>query len=312
MKDLSVIVVNWNTKDLLRACLASVRKHTTGLDYELIVVDNGSSDGSAAMVRAESPDAVLIENKDNRGFAAANNQGIRAAKGRAILLLNSDAELIENSLLKLHQFLFSREEIGVVGGKLVYPGGTPQWSYGYEPSLGRMLWITISGALHVPWGRRPGAVVPTDGEGPRKVEYIVGADLMVKKSVLDRVGLLDESFFAYSEETDLCTRIREAGSEVWFTPETSIVHRVEGSFKPGQTDRLRVYYTSLFRYLQKHRGGYKLVKAYLLAKFGLRALLARGRSDDKARFDAIRDSGLEYPKSRPVPHVPEATTDQHR
>ena len=295
MSDLSVIVVNWNTRELLRACLASVKRHTTGLEYELIVVDNGSSDGSPAMVREEFPEAVRIENPDNRGFAAANNQGIRAAKGRAVLLLNSDTELTENSLLKLHRFLFSREEIGAAGGLLTYPGGAPQWSYGFAPSLGRMLWITISGLLRIPWGRKPGAIVPEGVDQPIPVEYVVGADLMVKKSVLDQVGLLDETFFAYFEETDLCTRIRQAGSEVWFTPETSILHRIGSSFGPESLPRLRIYYTSLFRYLQKHRGGYRAAKAYLLAKFGAHALLSRPTADARVRFQAIRGAGLEYP-----------------
>ena len=295
MNDLSVIVVNWNTKDLLRACLASVRAHTRDLQYEIIVVDNGSSDGSPAMIRAEFPDVVLIENKENRGFAAGNNQGIRAATGMAVLLLNSDTELIENSLLKLYRFLFSREAIGVVGGRLIYSCGTAQWSYGYAPALGRMLWITVSGALRIPWGRKPNAVIPDGGSQPLPVEYIVGADLMVKKAVLDQVGLLDESFFAYFEETDLCARIRQAGFKVWFTPETAIVHRVGSSFKPEQAGRLRIYYTSLFRYLKKHRGGYRLVKIYLLAKFGIHTFFSSGDADARLRFHAIRVSGLEYP-----------------
>ena len=295
MIDLSVIIVNWTTRELLRACLASVKRHTTGLGYELIVVDNGSSDGSPAMVRKEFPEAVRIENPDNRGCAVANNQGIRAAKGRAVLLLNSDTELAENSLMKLHRFLFSREEIGAAGGLLTYSGGAPQWSYGFEPSLGRMLWITVSGLLGISRGRKPGAIVPEGVDRPIQVEYIVGADLMLKKSALDQIGLLDESFFAYFEETDLCRRIRAAGSEVWFTPETTILHRVGSSFGPESLPRLRIYYTSLFRYLQKHRGGYRPAKAFLLARFGAHALLARHDADSRVRFQAIRASGLDYP-----------------
>ena len=295
MVDLSVIVVSWNTRELLRACLASVKRHTTGLEYELIVVDNGSADGSPEMVRTEFPEAVRIENPDNRGFAAANNQGIRAAQGRAVLLLNSDTELTENSPLKLHRFLFSRDEIGAAGGRLTYAGGAPQWSYGFEPSLGRMLWITVSGLLGVPWGRKPGAVIPEGVDQPIPVEYVVGADLMVKKSALDQIGLLDESFFAYFEETDLCRRIRAAGFEVWFTPETAIVHRVGSSFGLESLPRLRIYYVSLFRYLRKHRGGHRAAKLYLLAKFGAHALLSRRDADVRARFEAIRTSGLDYP-----------------
>ncbi len=272
MIDLSIIIVNWNTKDLLRDCLTSVRQHTTGLEYEIIIVDNDSSDGSPDMVRADFPDATLIANPDNRGFAAANNQAIAVALGRAVILLNSDTELTENSLEVLYRFLNSRDEIGAVGGKLVYPWGAPQWSYGYAPSLCRMLWITVSGLLRIPWGRKPAAVIPAEGEPAHPVEYIVGADLMVRKSVLDQVGLLDESFFAYFEETDLCTRIRQAGYPVWYTPQTRIVHRIGSSFSAQSVDRLTTYYTSLFGYLKKHRRGWRITKGYLLAKFGMHAL----------------------------------------
>ncbi len=293
--DLSIIIVSWNTQDLLRACLRSIQTYVTGLEHEVIVVDNGSTDGSPERVRSEFPEVNLIANPDNRGFAAANNQGIRAARGRAVLLLNSDTELIENSPKILYEFLFSREEIGVVGGMLVYPGGAPQWSYGYEPSLGRMLWITLSGLLRIPRGGKPCAVVPAEGEAAHPVEYIVGADLMIRKSVLDQVGLLDETFFAYFEETDLCTRIRQAGHEVWYTPQTRIVHRIGSSFSTQSVDRLTTYYTSLFRYLKKHRGGYRLAKAYLLAKFGAHAWLSGKEAEGRNRFRAIRRSGLDYP-----------------
>ena len=292
---LSVVIVNWNTRELLRACLESVRQHTGGITYEIIVVDNASHDGSPAMVRQQFPDVRLIENTENLGFAAANNQAIRMARGNAVILLNSDTELVENSLRILHDFLFSRDSIGAVGGRLIYPGGAPQWSYGFAPSLGRMLWITLSGFLRIQRGRKPGAVIPQADEPAHPVEYIVGADLMIKRAVLDQVGLLDETFFAYFEETDLCRRIRAAGSEVWFTPETSIVHRVGSSFGPESLPRLRIYYTSLFRYLNKHRGGYALAKAYLLAKFGIHALLSRKDVEVRTRFRAIWLSGLEYP-----------------
>jgi N-acetylglucosaminyl-diphospho-decaprenol L-rhamnosyltransferase len=189
----------------------------------------------------------------------------------------------------------SSDKIGAVGGRLTYPGGSPQWSYGFTPSLGRMLWITLSGLLRIPWGRKPSAVIPEGVDRPLQVEYIVGADLMLKKSVLDPVGLLDESFFAYFEETDLCTRIRQAGFQVWYSPETSIVHRIGSSFSAQAIDRQKAYYTSLFRYLKKHRGGYGLAKAYLLAKFGTHALFSSKGSDARRRFRAIWTSGMDYP-----------------
>ena len=298
MKDLSVIIISFNTADLLRKCLLSVYRFTAGLDYEVIVVDNASRDGSVELIKAEFKEAVLIENQQNRGFSAANNQALRIAQGRAAVLLNSDTELVDNSLKTLHDFLFARPAAGACGGLLVYPGGAPQWSYGYYPSLGRMLWITLSGLLHIRRGRKPMAVIPDQQKEPRKVEYIVGADLMLKKDVLDKVGLLDESFFAYCEETDLCRRITAAGCEVWFNPEARIAHRVEGSFKKGPEERLRVYYTSLFKYLKKHSGYYLPVKALLIAKFYVHAIMfcdSVGKQDARMRLRAVLHSGLDYP-----------------
>ena len=288
--ELSVIIVNWNTRDLLRACLESVRKHTVDLEYEIIVVDNGSTDGSTDMVREQFLDIILIENSDNRGFAVANNQGIRIAKGNAIILLNSDTELLENSLLKLYQFLFSDTKIGGVGGRLIYPGGSPQWSYGWAPSLGRMLWITVSGLLHIPWGRKPSAVTPQESEPAHPVEYIVGADLMLKRAALDQIGLLDETFFAYFEETDLCIRMGQAGYELWYTPITSIIHRIGSSFGAAAIPRLTTYYTSLFQYLQKHRGGYRIIKWYLSLKFKLGNMLDPNDVDKRASLTAIKQA----------------------
>jgi GT2 family glycosyltransferase len=290
LPDLSVIVVNWNTKELLQACLESVRVHISGIAYELIVVDNGSTDGSVDMLREQFPEVRLIANTENLGFAAANNQAIRVAKGRAVLLLNSDTELIENSFRILYDFLFSRDEIGAVGGRLIYPSGAPQWSYGFAPSLGRMLWITLSGFLRIQRGRKPGAVIPDPADPARPVEYIVGADLMIKRTVLDQVGLLDDTFFAYFEETDLCTRIRQAGHQIWYTPATSIIHRIGSSFGPESANRLRIYYTSLFQYLQKHSGTYRAAKLYLTAKFWLHTKLSPNHPDHPVRLHAIRNA----------------------
>lgn len=287
---LSVVIVNWNTRELLRACLESIRQHTSEITYEIIVVDNASHDGSSAMVRQQFPDVRLIENTENLGFAAANNQAIRMARGNAVILLNSDTELVENSLRILHDFLFSRDSIGAVGGRLIYPGGAPQWSYGFAPSLGRMLWITLSGILRIQRGRKPGAVIPQADEPAHPVEYIVGADLMIKRAVLDQVGLLDETFFAYFEETDLCTRIRQAGHQIWYTPATSIIHRIGSSFGPESAHRLRIYYTSLFLYLQKHHGTHRAAKLYLTAKFWLHTKLSPSHPEHPVRLQAIRNA----------------------
>ena len=297
MKDLSIVIVNFNTADLLKKCLLSIYRFASGLEYEVIVVDNASQDGSVALVKAGFKDVVLIENKRNSGFAAANNQAIRMAQGKAVLLLNSDTELMDNSVKTLLDFLFSRPTIGACGGLLLFPGGARQWSYGFYPSLGRMFWITLSSLLRICRGRKPTAVIPDPQEAAHPVEYIVGADLMVKKEVLDHVGLLDESFFAYCEETDLCRRITEAGYEIWYVPESRIVHRVEGSFKKGPEDRLRIYYSSLFRYLKKNEGSFFLAKMFLMAKFCVHAACPgrpADRGDARMRLKAIWQSDTDY------------------
>lgn len=300
MKDLSVILVNTNNGNVIRPCLDSVYRFTAGLDFEVIVVDNGSTDGSLEMLKRDYGARIrLIENGANLGFSKANNRGMQAADARAVILLNSDTELRDNALKTLYDFLFSRENIGACGGTLIYPGGAPQFSYGYYPSFPRMLWITLSGFLGIKAGRRERAVIPSPDEKPKPVEYICGADLMMKKSVLDQVGLLDERFFVYCEETDLCRRITQAGYEIWLLPQVKIVHHIEGSFRERKRMREIIYYTSLFKYLDKHHGYYRPAKYYMMAQFKVHQWLARRGSeaweDAKFRYEAIRDSGLEYP-----------------
>lgn len=300
MTDLSIIIVNTNNGNVIRPCLDSVFHYTEGLEYEVIVVYNGSTDGSLDMLRHEYGGRIrLIENGANLGFSKANNRGMAVARGRAVILLNSDTELRDNALKKLFDFLFRREEVGACGGMLIYPGGAPQFSYGYYPSFPRMLWITLSGFLKISCGRRERAVIPVPNDVPKKVEYICGADLMMKKSVLEQVGFLDERFFVYCEETDLCRRITRAGYEIWFLPDVRIVHHIEGSFRERKRMREIIYYTSLFKYFKKHYGYYLPAKLYMMAQFKAHQWLARRGSEEwedaKFRYEAIRDSGLEYP-----------------
>ncbi len=260
MKDLSVIIVNTNNKSVIGKCLDSVYEFTKDLDFEVIVVDNGSTDGSLEMLRSDYPRIRLMEAGANLGFSKANNVGMRVAEGRAVILLNSDTELRENSLKQLHDYLFSGEKIGACGGTLIYPGGAPQFSYGCYPSFPRMVWNTVSGFLRIKASRRERAIIPLGVTKPIKVEYICGADLMMKKSVLDDVGLLDERFFVYFEETDLCCRIAASRKEIWFLPDVKIVHHIEGSFRERKKMREIIFFTSMFKYLDKHYNYYRRAK----------------------------------------------------
>ena len=299
MKDLSVIIVNTNNGNVISQCLDSVFHYTEGLDYEVIVVDNGSTDGSREMLRLWPNRVQLIEAGANLGFSKANNRGMEKAQGRAVILLNSDTELKDNALKTLYDFLLSAPRCGACGGKLVYSSGAPQWSYGYYPSFPRMLWITLSGLLRINAGRKEWAVIPGDLHSPIPVEYICGADLMMKRSVLDQVGLLDERFFVYSEETDLCKRITEAGHPIWYLPNVEIIHHIEGSFRERKKMREIIYYTSLFKFLEKHYGYYRLPRWYLMAKFKLREMTSKQNTesyeDAKFRREVIRECHLRYP-----------------
>lgn len=295
--DLSIVIVTWNSLAVIPACLESIFRHTRGLHFEAVVVDNGSTDGSPEWIEQHMPQVRLLKNKANLGFSAANNQGLRASTGRNVILLNPDTDLRDNALKYLCDKLDSTERAGACGGLLLYPGGEPQWSYGYYPSLSRMIWITLSGLLRTEWGRKPHAVIPALTDGSRHVEYICGADLMIRRTVLDRVGFLDENLFAYCEETDLCRRITAAGYEIWFYPEAKIVHHIGETFTPWKA---RLYYTSLFRYCKKHYGYWRPVKYYLLAKQSLDAR-RQGRQVNeegriaRLRLAAIRECGLDYP-----------------
>lgn len=264
MKDLSIIIVNWNTKELLDKCLSTIYKHVHDLNYEVIVSDNGSTDGSIEMVKENYPQAVLVENGKNIGFGSANNTAVKHSSGKNILFLNSDTEIFDNSIKKLYDFLNSNDKIGACGGKLLYPDRTLQHSYGYFPTFKRIVWITISGLLHINFKRKPLGVIPYDIYNPIQVDYIVGADLMVKRSVLDKSGVFDENFFAYFEETDLCYRIKEAGFQVWYVPECQIIHIYGGTFKRFSEEKFKIFTESQFKYYKKNLGHYKHLKYYFM------------------------------------------------
>jgi len=302
MLDLSIILVNTNNGTVIRPCLDSIFRFTEGIEYEVIVVDNGSTDGSLEMLKRDYGSRIrLVENGANLGFCKANNRGMTQAEGRAVILLNSDTELRDNALKTLYDYLFADEKMGACGGVLIYPGGAPQFSYGFYPSFPRMLWITLSGLLGIKAGRKEQAVVPGNEKNPFRVEYICGADLMMKKTVLDEVGLLDERFFIYFEETDLCRRITQAGYGIWLRPDVKIVHHIEGSFRERKRMREIIFYTSMFKYFEKHYGYYRFIKWYMIAKFTMRRWLSPKGSesyeDAAFRIKVIGESGLSYPFS---------------
>ncbi len=220
--DLSIVIVNWNTRDLLRDCLASIDAGLGGLAAEVLVVDNASDDGSADMVRREFPEATVIENARNLGFAAGNNVALRRAAGRYIMLLNTDTLVHGDVLSEVVAWMDARPEVGVLGPRVLNADGTVQASCSAFPSLRHLAMQTL-GLTRI---ARLDAYRMTgwDRASERRVEVISGAAMVVRRSAMDEVGLLDEAFFFYGEETDWCHRFAKAGWDLVFAPIPAVTH----------------------------------------------------------------------------------------
>jgi GT2 family glycosyltransferase len=254
--DLSICIVSWNVKDLLRECLSSIGAATPALKFEVVVVDNNSRDGSVDMVRKEFPSVTLISNRVNRGFAFACNQVIRGSRSRYILLLNPDTLIQSGSLEEMVRFLDERPSAGGGGPKLINPDGSLQPSVRMYPtfksSLGQFTILGDLGFFHQTVNRY--LEKGFDYEYPSIVEQPMGAALFFRRSALDAVGLLDESFFLYFEEVDLCLRLFLSGRSLWYNPGAVIVHIGGGSTGKAAGLALFRLMESQFKYFIKHFG----------------------------------------------------------
>jgi hypothetical protein len=278
----SVVVVTFNALPWLEQCLESVRGNET------IVVDHGSTDGTLELVRSRWPDVRVIE-QENKGFGGGNNAGLRVASGRYVLLLNSDAWVVGDGLERLVEFAAAHPDAAIVGPRLSNPDGTLQRSVRGDPTL----WAIATEYLFLrklaPRSRRLNPLYAGGfaHDEPRAVDWLYGAALLVRREAADAVGLLDESFFMFSEETDWMYRFRQAGWKVWFFPGAEVVH-VGGASHGGRmyVENLR----GLLRFAAKHRGhrDAERLRRLLLASLRLRALLFRGERGrlyrDGARF----------------------------
>lgn len=224
--DISIIIVSFNTIDLLRDCLQSLAKEAGNVNYETIVIDNASKDGSAEMVESEFPDVKLIRSEINLGFGAANNLGFAKARGEYIVLLNSDAFLKPQALEKALAYMQADSSIGLGGARLVGPKEEWQPSARMFPSLLNDF-LTISGlSSKYPKSRFFGRVDRTwaDPNQAAMVDWVPGAFSIIPRSVLEEVGYFNEDFFLYYEEVELCKRIKSAGYKIWYWPDVVVTH----------------------------------------------------------------------------------------
>ena len=254
--DVSIIIVNWNTKELLRNCLKSVFEQTVNVDYEVIVVDNASTDGSSEMLQNDFPQVILIENDENRGFAAANNQAIAVAKGRYVLLLNSDTIVLDKAIEKTIFFANENQEAGAVGCRVLNPDGSLQMTCFMFPSILNM--ILSSTYLYKIFSKNKffGREQMTwwDRNDVREVDVITGCFMLVRREAIEQTGNLDESFFVYGEETDWCYRLKKNGWKVMFTPVGQIIHFGGQSTRQIRVEMILQLRGSILLFIRKHKG----------------------------------------------------------
>ncbi|MCL4507643.1 MAG: glycosyltransferase family 2 protein [Chloroflexi bacterium] len=261
-KKLSIIIVNWNTLDLLIQCLDSIYNAAPEIKLETFVVDNASTDGSVVAVRELYTQVQLIANTENVGFARANNQAISQATGRYILLLNPDTLVIPGALETLFEFMDQRTDAGAVGARILNPDRTLQTSCYPALTLSREFWRLMHLDVVAPYGIYRMNEWTTDT--PRRVDSVLGACLMIRREVISRIGLLDPDYFFTAEEIDLCRRICKGGWHIYWVPRAQIIHYGGQSSKLAPAKSFLHLYHGKVLYFRKQHGAlaamlYKLV-----------------------------------------------------
>ncbi len=276
MIDLSIVIVSYNTRDLLAACLESVTAaqdvaSADVLSTEILVVDNASPDGSAEMVRVQYPGVCLIANAENRGFSAANNQAFARTQGRYVLMLNPDTRVRPGALQLLVRFMDHNPRAGACGGWLQYADGSFQHSAFSFPTLSQIAldffpinWRLTDSRLNGRYPRRW-----YERGTPFQVDHLLGADLLVRRQAADQIGWLDDRFFIYCEEIDWCLRIRRAGWQIWCVPEAVIVHHEAQSTRQFRDRMFVELWRARVRLFEKHYGRAFRLVAGRLVRLGL-------------------------------------------
>ena len=283
--DLTIIIVSFNTKDILLDCLASVYEKTEDITFEIIVVDNDSRDGTCDSVLQKFPDVRLIQNELNRGFSAANNQGIRESKGKNIALLNPDTQLIENSFYKVFRYFQEHSEVYILGPSIVDVSGKQSPTRLWEDT-------PQDAALKILGLYDPSLELKKMGEMVAKeAQVISGCCFVIRRELFDEIGLLDENYFLYNEEDDFCRRARKAGRKILFFPETSVQHLLgKSTHQHGHRQKVitEAYRSNLYFYSKYYsyfwncalRLLYKMTFFMGLIRSTIRHLIGSATADD--------------------------------
>ncbi|MBC8288673.1 MAG: glycosyltransferase family 2 protein [Nitrospinae bacterium] len=249
--DLSIIIVSFNTRDVLLDCLTSVYAQTEGISYEVIVVDNASSDDTPAAVSENFPDVRLISNDVNGGFSSANNQGIRESTGKCVALLNPDTRLIENSFQKICGYLQEHKEFSILGPGIIDESSQQSSTRLWEDT-------PLDAARKILGFYNPGDELQRMGDEEEAL-VISGCCFVVHRELFEEIGLLDENYFLYNEEDDFCRRARKHGKRICFFPETSIQHlQGKSTHQPEHREKVIVeaYKSNLYFYSKYYSCGW--------------------------------------------------------
>jgi O-antigen biosynthesis protein len=278
--DLTIVTVNWNVRDMLVKCLQSIFKHTQGLTYEVIVVDNASNDNSVSELRKlfskeiVAEKLLIIENDRNNGFSKANNQGLKEARGKYVLFMNPDMEFIENTALKLKEILDGDSNIGAVTCKLLYKDKTPQPNVKRDPTFCSQLLIELK--LHRLFKSLPCLkkylAKDFDYSKRAEIEQAMGAFIFTGKDLMNKLNGWDESFWMWWEDLDLCKRIRQAGRTIVYAPVSGVIHYEGQSFAQVMTvDKQKRFVRGLTVYFKKHHSkiAYAILKFFAPVSVGL-------------------------------------------
>ena len=255
--DLSIVIASWNAQEVTAACIDSIVTHLFDLRYEILLVDNGSSDGSVERFR-ENAHVKLIANNANLGFAKANNIGLRHAAGMTFLLLNNDTVIVDDSIQKSFEFLRNHPTVGVMGCRLLNPDHTLQRSCSRFPRVLTSLFGRQAVARAIkrmrPRSEFPlsSAYLDEDHLHELRPDWIMGAFMMIRREAVDAAGLLDEDYFMYAEDMDWCYRIKRSGWEIAYSPNSSIIHLGGESSRTVPEATLRRHLASFILFFRKH------------------------------------------------------------
>ncbi len=265
MSKISIVLVNYNGQQFLENCLTSILNYSYDTDYEVIIVDNSSSDDSTKIIKDNFPSFQLICSEINLGFGKANNLAVKYAQGEYLLFLNTDTILIENTPKILSDYLKQNKKVGAVGARIIFQDGSYQLSCGMLSNLIVELLYKIRATLDNRWHSFFSSIYNRIYSKEKEVGWVTGACLMIRKDVFEELKGFDELFFMYFEDVDICKRIHDLGFKVVYYPKTSLIHLLGGSSYNIKKKVSAYYRDSQLYYYQKHLGSFQtnLLKLYL-------------------------------------------------